>query len=997
MNGAGRLGLRPGPLRAAAGLAAIFVVARVIYRVLFHGADGSGVVLLPLPAVRLPAPFSWVTLFGHVTLDGLWEAVLSALPIAAVILLFGLLNALFDISRAFGLLARRGPLRGIARALAVAWSTLPGLGQAVRTVRTAQRLRGEKAGPRMLVPVLERTLERAAAVANGLELRGFGGTALDGECERPVHVEQASFGFGRSPVLTVPQLDIGVGILAVVTGPTGSGKSTLLRGLAGLVDHIDGCWSTGTVEIAGHDRRLMPPRDSSRLVGVVLQNPREGFCSDLVRDEIGLSLQLRGVASTIVTARVGEVVEHLGIAHLRDRSVHALSAGEATMVAIAAAVIERPILLLVDEPLADLDAAARVRVVAALDRLAHDAGVCVLVTEHRGAAFVETADEWWEIDGAASLRSARPSAVSGLSASSRPPSDAETRRRSLSADPRERRTERAQRVDGTKRPVPPEHPQPRRTEIATPPRPADPVLVASHVRVSLGGAIAVADASLSLSPGEIAALIGPNGAGKSSLLTALALPPRDLEVVGSPVLVPDASDDLFTRDTVAAECARADRAARRAGIRPRKTTADRFAAFLGLDAAGLAERMPRHPLDLSLGERRCLAIAVQLARSPETLLIDEPTRGLDARAREQVRAALGQAAEAGAAVLMATHDADFAEALGARVLPMRDGVVPAPMAAEQGPVEHRLPVGRAERAERAAVTELAGSLAADALHDSRVSSGSARSSTGPERRPRHVRTGSGAGAPLALLAANLVALAAFTWPFVATAMPSQANAAVPWVALALAPVAVLVAIAALDQTVRSAHVLAYLGVLAAIGTALRIASTGVGGIEAVFILLVLAGRAFGARFGMLLGVSTILLSSTVFGGFGPWTPFQMFACAWVGAGAGLLPRRVRGWAEIVMLCVYGAAASYVFGLLLNLWFWPFAIGSGTAISYVPGAPIGQNLGSFLLYSLVTSSAGWDTLRAVTTIVGVVLIGRPVLAALRRAKPVTAPHLSRRPR
>lgn len=125
MTRAGRLRLRPGPLRAAAGLAAIFVVARVVYRVLFHGADGSGVVLLPLPAVRLPAPFSWVTLLGPVTIDGLWDAMLSALPIAAVILLFGLLNALFDISRAFGLLARRGPLRGIARALAVAWSTLP--------------------------------------------------------------------------------------------------------------------------------------------------------------------------------------------------------------------------------------------------------------------------------------------------------------------------------------------------------------------------------------------------------------------------------------------------------------------------------------------------------------------------------------------------------------------------------------------------------------------------------------------------------------------------------------------------------------------------------------------------------------------------------------------------------------------------------------------------------------------------------------------------------
>ncbi|HKT57211.1 MAG TPA: ECF transporter S component, partial [Microbacterium sp.] len=108
---------RPGPLRAAAGLAAIFVVARVVYRVLFDGASGAGPVLLPLPALPLPDPFAWVILLGPVTLDGLWDAVWSAIPVAAVILLFGMLNAVVDVSRGFTRLARRGPLRGIARAL----------------------------------------------------------------------------------------------------------------------------------------------------------------------------------------------------------------------------------------------------------------------------------------------------------------------------------------------------------------------------------------------------------------------------------------------------------------------------------------------------------------------------------------------------------------------------------------------------------------------------------------------------------------------------------------------------------------------------------------------------------------------------------------------------------------------------------------------------------------------------------------------------------------
>jgi energy-coupling factor transport system ATP-binding protein len=160
-------------------------------------------------------------------------------------------------------------------------------------------------------------------------------------------------------------------------------------------------------------------------------------------------------------------------------------------------------------------------------------------------------------------------------------------------------------------------------------------------------------------------------------------------------------------------------------------------------------------------------------------------------------------------------------------------------------------------------------------------------------------------------------------------------------------------------------------------------------VEAVFILLILAGRAFGARFGLLLGAATIAVSSVLWGGIGPWTPFQIFACAWVGAGAGLLPRRVRGKAELWMLCGYGVVASYLFGLLTNLWFWPFAVGAGTGISYVPGAPLATNLSSFLLYSLVTSTAGWDTLRAITTIIGIAVVGRAILAALRRVKPVSS--------
>ncbi|MEE2569570.1 ATP-binding cassette domain-containing protein [Pseudarthrobacter sp. J64] len=927
---------RPAPLRAAAVLAAVFVAARVIYRVLFNGAHFGETVLLNTPKIPLPAPYAHVVLLGPVTAEGLWAAVLSALPIAGLILGFGLLNSVLDVARGFVFLARGGPLQGIARMLVVAWAALPALAEAVGSVRLAFRLRGEHFGPRALVPVLERTLEHAARVAAALELRGFGsrvtrhqGGEYDGGTRHvrdghpPLLVRDAVFSIGTTQ-LRVPGFSPPSGSLNVVTGPTGSGKSTILRGLAGLLSHVDGGAIAGTVQVAGVDRATVPPRDTARHVGVVLQNPRAAFASTRVRDEIALALELRGVPSSTTKARVLDVAERVGVTGLLDRTLSTLSAGEATLAAIAAAVVDHPALLLVDEPLADLDTQARARVIAALSTLAHREGVCVIVAEHRAEQLVSVADNWWSIDGGELAPGTAPGPAAVLPATSPEPV------------------------------APPE---------------TEPVLTTTNLSVERHGKPLVRDASLALHPGEIVALVGPNGAGKSSLLVALALGEgavtKGTVEAGRVALVPDASDDLFTRDTVAGELRAADK--RRKGTAPGDAES-RLTRLRGGVAMPIGHE---HPRDLSAGERRILAIALQTTDNPQVLLIDEPTRGLDPLARQAVSAALRSAAEDGAAVLIATHDLDFAHALGARILPMHEGIVPA-TAPQPAP---------ADAPEQAAAAR---TPAKPATHPA------TRALEAPRIRPAKPRLQLPRPAELAILsAANLVALAAFCWPLLATALPQDAAAATPYAALAIAPLAAVAVAVSLDGSVRSAHMVALLGVLAAIGAAVRVASTGVGGVEAVFILLILAGRAYGPRFGMLLGAATIAVSSVLWGGVGPWTPFQIFACAWVGAGAGLLPRRVRGKAELWMLCGYGAVASYVFGLLTNLWFWPFAVGAGTGISYVAGAPLGTNLSSFLLYSLLTSTAGWDTLRAVTTIVGIVVVGRAILAALRRVKPVSS--------
>lgn len=139
----------------------------------------------------------------------------------------------------------------------------------------------------------------------------------------------------------------------------------------------------------------------------------------------------------------------------------------------------------------------------------------------------------------------------------------------------------------------------------------------------------------------------------------------------------------------------------------------------------------------------------------------------------------------------------------------------------------------------------------------------------------------------------------------------------------------------------------------------------------------------GRGFGFALGTITLFSSAVLTGGVGPWLPFQMIAAGWFGFGAGCLPAGLRGRAEVFALAAYGAVAALLYGLLLNLSFWPWAVGLGSQISYVPGAPLLENLQRWITFD-ITTSLGFDIPRAVITAVAILILGRPILFALRRA-------------
>lgn len=241
-----------------------------------------------------------------------------------------------------------------------------------------------------------------------------------------------------------------------------------------------------------------------------------------------------------------------------------------------------------------------------------------------------------------------------------------------------------------------------------------------------------------------------------------------------------------------------------------------------------------------------------------------------------------------------------------------------------------------------------------------------------------------------IVVSSLLGLFAIGWPLLIPAIgvtPQHAGDA-PLVFAAILPIVLLLVVAQVSEGGLDARSLAVLGVLSALNAALRPAlGPGTAGLESAFFLLILAGRVFGPGFGYLLGFLSIFASALLTAGVGPWLPFQMLGAAWIGLGAGLLPKRARGGAEVAMLGVFGVVSAYAYGALMNMWFWPFITGTdggAGSLDYVPGAPMTENLARFGWFTLITSTGGWDTGRAISTLLAIVILGRPVLVVLRRA-------------
>jgi energy-coupling factor transport system ATP-binding protein len=458
-------------------------------------------------------------------------------------------------------------------------------------------------------------------------------------------------------------LEVEPGTFTVLAGLSGSGKSTLLRALCGLVPHFHGGEASGELVVGGRDVRDHGPGELAAVCGTVFQEPETQVVMGGVRAELELPLEHRGEWPAATARAVEETALALGVGHLLERRTDTLSGGELQRVALAAAMVHGPELLLLDEPTSQLDPVAGDELVWLLRRLNEDWGTAVVVAEHRLERCLPAADRVialvegriacdacpgdylaWAADAMPALctPAARLFSLAGLPG--RPASVKEARAALRKAEVELPPRPTAASSDGR-------HRRRRRRDSG-----AALALRGVWLEIEDGPAV-LRGVDLELRPGERVALMGRNGAGKTTLLRlarGLAEPTRGrVERGGEVALLLQTPGDYLIHEHAVDD-----------------------AGATGVAAAGLTGRERANPRDLSGGERQRLALEVVLAGGPSAaVLLDEPTRGMDRAHKGALAERIRTLAGGGAAVVVATHDTEFAAAFADRVVLLGQGIV----------------------------------------------------------------------------------------------------------------------------------------------------------------------------------------------------------------------------------------------------------------------------------------------------------------------------------
>jgi energy-coupling factor transport system ATP-binding protein len=521
-----------------------------------------------------------------------------------------------------------------------------------------------------------------------------------------VEIESLTYTYPGAETPALEHIDLAVepGESVLLVGPSGCGKSTLLRAIAALVPHFTGGTVAGVVRVAGHDTRHTRPADLAGTVGVVFQDPESQAVSASVASEVAFGLENLGVPPEHIGLQAEETMVALGVSELRDSWIGELSGGQLQRVVLAAVLAMRPEILVLDEPTSQLDPVAAEGLLAALRRLREEVGTTVFLAEHRLERCYHWADRVLVMEDGRIVKDGDPRSVARWALTEGSPFVPPVSRifpdlaaNGLPLTVREAREEVARRapagataaagasadhVSSATTAAPTTAPGRRAPLPSSSATPAVRIRGLAHTFPN--GTEALRGVDLDVRPGEAIVIVGENGAGKSTLvrtLNGLIRPSRGtIDLCGLPiakvpteqlartcaVLGQNPGDYLF-KDTVADEL---------------RFTIDNLGLDDGdrrieetLGALGIASLAESDPRSLSVGQRQRAALASLLVAEPRVVALDEPTRGMDYVDKDRLGEVIAQLTSAGTAVLVVTHDVEFAAAHAQRVVVLARGRV----------------------------------------------------------------------------------------------------------------------------------------------------------------------------------------------------------------------------------------------------------------------------------------------------------------------------------
>jgi len=455
-------------------------------------------------------------------------------------------------------------------------------------------------------------------------------------------LDSFSFRFPESvePTLRHITLAIHAQERVVITGPSGCGKSTLLYVLNRLYPHNCDGEVSGTVRIFGRTSREYEPGEANRKVATVFQDPDSQFCMPTVEEELAFTLENLQVSREEMPERIDRILRLTGLDKIRHGIIQTYSGGMKQRIATACALIMEPDCLLLDEPLAHLDPLTAKEFVAWLDQLQQENDLAIVAVEHK----LELWGKFFE------------------------------REISLSENGT---IQKDQAYTKRHAPLLPKHEAAKHTNR---------LFEARDISITRASKALLRGASLQLYAGEVMVIAGPNGSGKSTLLKALCsiMKPDSGTISGELAgFVPQSPEQLFLSKTVEEELAYSGNSS------PAAVQDLLGALFLNPIAQA-------HPFSVSHGQKRRVAIGAMLADRRQVLLLDEPTAGQDLKALIELHHQITCRAQDGCALVVVTHDMNFALSIADTICLMKDGALSAPYKPQElfsNPVllaEHRL-------------------------------------------------------------------------------------------------------------------------------------------------------------------------------------------------------------------------------------------------------------------------------------------------------------------